>query len=212
MNLETDVIEIENWLQPDEILSLKQSVQLWKPEPSIPNAGHFANQLVSMQHYHDWYGDSDVADILQEKLEGIFGRFRVAECVYQELHLPWDIHCDYDRKNVQNPRPWRSVLIPLESSDSTTIIFKQTAEYNDFWKYKQTMPKSLDPISQEFWQENLDFCWPEDREWLTVDHVSKPWAQGNMLSFPRNRLHSSDNFHKKIIGPKRFIQILIDKI
>jgi hypothetical protein len=177
----------------------------------VPTAGHFAHQLVSVQYYHDWYQDSDVAVLLQDKLANIFGQFRIIECVYQELHLPWDIHCDYQRDTVGDARPWRSVLIPLESANSTTVIFKQTAEYNDFYKYKQSMPKTVDPVSEDFWQENLDFCWSEDREWLTIDHVSKPWTQGTMLSFPRNRWHSSDNFHKKIVGPKKFLQILIDK-
>jgi len=210
--MDNDVIEIENWIDQDAVQAIKQLVKQWQPEPSIPSAGHFANQLVSMQHFHEWQDDDELGKILSKPMQELFGMFRVAECVYQELHLPWDIHCDYLRKKLLDPRPWRSVLLPLQSADSVTVIFKETASYNDFWQYKETQPKSSDPVSQEFWQSYLDFCWPVDREWLTLDHVSKSWQPGNLLSFPRNRWHSSDNFHKKISGPKKFLQILIDRI
>ena len=212
MNLDTDIIELENWISQDAISSLKKIVKDWKPEPSLPLVGHFANQLVSMQHYHPWSDSDEVGQILSGPMKQLFGEFRVVECVYQELYLPWDIHCDYHRNNVSNAKPWRSVLIPLQSADSATIIFKQTAECNDFWKYKQSNPRSDHPVSEMIWQQYLDFCWPEDREWLTIDRISKKWVSGNLLSFPRNRLHSSDNFHKKTTVPKKFIQILIDKL
>lgn len=212
LNLDTDILEFENWISLDEIESLKEIVRLWTPEPSVPRAGHFANQLVSMQHYHLWSELDQLGQILSQRLRQIFGTFRVTECVYQELHLPWDIHCDYHRDHTPNAAPWRAILIPLEAADSVTIVFEQTAEYNDFYRYKQSNPKCNHPVDETFWKQYLDFCWPEDREWLTVDRVSKKWLPGSMFSLPRNRLHSSDNFHKRLDVSKKFIQILIDKL
>jgi hypothetical protein len=211
LNLDTDIIERDNWIGPTEIDSLRAIVENWQPTPSVPTAGHFANQLVSMQHYLRWSDCDAIGLILHKRLQQIFAVFRVTECVYQELYLPWDIHCDYHRPDVCDAKPWRAILIPLEPADSVTIIFKQTAEYNDFYRYKQSNPRADQPVDQAFWQQYLDFCWPEDREWLTVDCVSKKWLPGYMLSLPRNRLHSSDNFHKRLTQPKRFIQILIDR-
>lgn len=211
LNLDTDILEFENWISLIEVESLKEIVKDWTPEPSVPAAGNFANRLVSMQHYHQWSESDCIGQMLSNHLKQIFGTFLVTECVYQELYLPWDIHCDYHRDHTPKANPWRAVLIPLEAADSVTIVFKQTAEYNDFYRYKQSNPRSNQPVDEIFWKQHLDFCWPEDREWLTVDYVSKKWLAGSMFSLPRNRLHSSDNFHKRLDVPKKFIQILIDK-
>lgn len=211
-NTHNDIIEIQQWINPEQVQLLKDIVSNWEPTPSIPSGGHFANELVSMQHFYDWCDNDNLAQILLQPMQELFGAFRVSECVYQELHKPWDIHCDYTRNTLDNPDPWRSILIPLEAADSSTVIFKETADYNDFYKYKQTMPRSPTPVSAEFWQQHLDFCWAEDREWLTLDHVSHSWIPGNLLSFPRNRWHSSDNFHKRTDSPKKFLQILIDRV
>lgn len=206
-----DYIEIPSFLHDSEVSLIRHIVRGWQAVPSIPTNGHFPNRLVSLQYYHSWKDSDQLGKILAAKLQGIFGPYRVAECVYQELFLPWDIHCDYARDNL-DPRPWRSVLIPLQSADSCTILFHQTADYNDFWRYKQTMPRVNNPVDQDFWRDRLDFCWDDDREWLTVDKVSKTWEAGDLISFPRNRLHSSDNFHTRFQEPKRFLQILLDHV
>ena len=176
LNIDTDILEFADWITNSELQSLRTAVTAWIPEPSIPSQGNFANRLVSMQHYHEWDDKDAVGSILADKLRSVFGTFRVTECVYQELHLPWDIHCDfYKKNNVEDSNPWRSVLILLESAPSVTIIFKETSDSNFFWKYKQANPQSHDPVPLEFWQQHLDCCWPEDREWLTLDYVSESW-------------------------------------
>lgn len=146
MNIDTDIIEFPNWLNEVELQVLRDAVKTWAPEPSVPLQGNFANRLVSVQHYHEWSDADAVGRTLGHRLRSFFGDFAVAECVYQELYLPWDIHCDfYKKNNVEDSRPWRSVLLPLETAPSVTIIFKETSDSNFFWKYKQTQPLSTDP-------------------------------------------------------------------
>ena len=114
-------------------------------------------------------------------------------------------------RSVQGSAPWYTFIVPLDNYDSRTVIFDQSAaDYNDFYKYKQNNGKCEHPVDQQFWQENLSHCWPEDREYLSVKHVSEPWTAGSAVFFRRNFFHSSDNFHTKKIGPKKFLQILTD--
>lgn len=206
-----EIFEIDQWLSPKEISTLRDIVKTWTSVPSIAKEGHFPGQLIANQSWHQWDHSDEIGKIIGTKLDCLFQDYAVVECVYQELFLPWDIHADYDRP-TKFKSPWYSVLIPLESYDSNTIIFDQIAEYNDFWKYKQISKPANNPIDLDFWNNHLGFCWDDDRQYLSVRHVSKPWSAGNILCFPRNLLHSSDAFHKKILGPKCFIQILLDKI
>jgi len=190
---------------------IRQEVSTWTPQPTIYDYGVFPGQLISMQHFHDWQPGDVVDKIIGSKLHDLLGDFRVIECVYQELHRPWDIHCDFDR-GTADAKPWYTAIVPLHACPSSTVIFKQRMDYNDFSRFKQSNAKAEQPVDQDFWQQHLDFCWPEDREWLTVDHVSQSWSPGSLLLFPRDRIHSSDNFHKRIHEPKQFIQILVDHV
>ena len=204
------VFEIENLLTVTECDQLLSIMQQWPIKSFVPNAGRFKEQLVANQAWHNWSDSDKLSALLKPHLDSIYGSYHVAEAVYQELILPWDVHCDYDRPG-RVTTPWYAILIPLEDSASRTIIFNQTAEYNDFWKYKQLNQPIDNPVDLEFWQENLNHCWDDDRNYLSVQHVSKPWKRGNVLSLQRNVLHTSDNFHQKNIKPKKFLQILLDK-
>jgi hypothetical protein len=104
------------------------------------------------------------------------------------------------------------VLIPLEAAESRTIVFDQQAKYNDFWRYKLENSKVPDPVPQEFWDQWLDMCWPEDRLWLTVKEVFPAQRPGQLAAFRRNFFHSSDNFHRRQTQPKHFIQMILDEI
>jgi hypothetical protein len=72
-----------------------------------------------------------------------------AEIVFSQLHLPWDIHCDYARNN-SSKTPSFNLLIPLHDVDSRTILFNETTtDYNDFCKYKQVNTKAPCPVPKE---------------------------------------------------------------
>jgi len=147
----------------------------------------------------------------------------VREIAFQQLYLPWDIHCDltrqdinekniYTKQNLDRYVPFYNVLIPLHDVDSRTIIFDQTStDYNDFYLYKQKNAQVETPIDIKLWNKYLDMCWPEDRLWLTIKKVLPAQRAGQLIAFRRHYFHSSDNFHTRDVKCKHFIQLLLDK-
>jgi hypothetical protein len=212
MNTLKEIIEIENFLTDVELEQVNSTVEKWQMVPYYSNGGRFTKgSLIANQAIQPWDQSDQAVSIIKPKLDNLLGEYRVSELVLQELSLPWDVHTDYVRSSNVG-RPYYSVIIALSNCDSRTILFDQTAEHNDFYKFKQTNKKTTNPVDQNFWQNNLSHCWDEDREYLSLRYVSRPWKPGNLFSFQRNVLHSSDNFHTRTSYPKRFIQILTDKI
>jgi hypothetical protein len=207
-----EIIEIENFLTDVELEQVNAAVEKWQMVPYYSNGGRFAKgSLIANQAIQQWDQSDQAVSIIKPKLDNLLGKYCVSELVLQELSLPWDVHTDYVRSsNIGSPH--YSVIIALSNCDSRTILFDQTAEHNDFYKFKQNNKKTTNPVNPDFWQNNLSHCWEEDREYLSLRYVSRPWKPGNLLSFRRNVIHSSDNFHTRNLYPKKFIQILTDKI
>lgn len=128
------------------------------------------------------------------------------------LFKPWDIHSDFFLDTcAPGDRPYYNCLIPLEDAPSRTIIFDQkTSGANDFYIYKAHNHPVSTPIDEQFWNDNLDFCWPVDRQYLTVKQILPYQRTGQLNAFPRQYFHSSDNFHHRMDKPKHFIQVRID--
>lgn len=206
-----DIIEIENFLTAGELSKINTAVDQWNTVCYRSEGGRLPKgSLIANQALAQWDQSDSVVSIIKPKLDEMFGNYYVSELVLQELFLPWDVHTDYVRPNQQG-QPYYSVIIPLNTCDSRTILFDQTAEQNDFYKFKQNNKKIINPVNVDFWQNNLSHCQAEDREYLSLRYVSQPWKAGNLFSFRRNAIHSSDNFHTRISYPKKFIQILTDK-
>lgn len=170
---------------------------------------------------------SDLLPLMTETVKKVSEYFEnnivVREIAFQQLYLPWDIHCDLTREDLNKKNiyenshsdsyvPFYNILIPLHDVDSRTIIFNETStEYNDFWKYKKDNPKSKNPVDEKIWKQYLDMCWAEDREWLSIKEILPSQKSGQMLAFRRHFFHSSDNFHQRGVKSKHFIQLLLDK-
>jgi hypothetical protein len=91
-------------------------------------------------------------------------------------------------------------------------VFNQRANYKHFYLYKQQYSQVPEPIEQNFWNQNLAHCWPEDRLYLTV-HTVMPWQElGQLQVFRRELFHSSDCYHLRGISEKRFLQLYINEI
>lgn len=212
MNNNTQIFEIENFLTADELVQVTAAADQWTAVSHYANGGKFPKgSLIANQAVKAWDESDPAVDILKPKLHHLLGDCHVSELVLQELFLPWDVHTDYVRATNQG-QPYYSVIIPLNNSDSRTILFDQTYEQNDFYKFKQHNQKISNPVNLDFWNNNLSHCWDEDREFLSLRYVSRSWQAGSLFSFRRNILHSSDNFHTRLSYPKKFIQILTDKI
>ena len=182
-------------------------------DPFIDNHGVFKKQLVSEQTF---LSDDDLKQELFSKtlnlVQSVFPQNTyLIEAIYSKLHLPWDIHNDYvksDREMVH--QPFYNILIPLHDVDSRTIIFNQVADRKDFYLYKEKNQPVDNPISEEYWNQYLDYCWPEDRQYLTLQKEMPAQRAGQLIGFRRNIFHASDNFHTRNAGPKHLLQMLLD--
>jgi hypothetical protein len=206
-----DVFEIQNWASPDEIKQISNIVADWKRVEFRPDYGRWPGELIAVQRWHTWNDNDALGQLFKNRMTRLLGaNIKVVEVDYVELYLPWDIHSEASREE-KGSAPWYTFIVPLESYASRTLVFDQTAdEYNDFYRYKQSNSKAKMPVDLKFWEENLSHCWDEDREYLSLKYVSRDWVAGDTLFFKRNLFHSSDNFHTKKIGPKKFLQILTD--
>jgi hypothetical protein len=204
-----DIYELDQWITADEVQRLLAITSDWQKIEYVAKEGKFADQLVATQSFHQWNSTDELAQLLGKKITDVVGQHQVIEVDYVELSLPWDIHCDYVREN-KGRVPYYSLLLPLESCTSRTVFFDQTADYNDFWKYKKLNQPIEHPVDLDFWNKNLSHCWDDDRLYLSLKYVSHDWQAGNAIFFKRDLFHSSDNYHTRNNRPKKFLQILTD--
>lgn len=207
-----DIQEYRQWLTSAEVTQLEQLTSTWQVTPFVPNNGRFPNQLIANQHWHTWNDHDALGQLLKSKMESVLGNHKVVEVDYVELFLPWDIHGEAKRE-IKGSDRWYTMIIPFGNYPSRTIVFDQaSAEYNHFYLYKQNHTVSNYPVNLDFWNENLSHCWEEDRQYLSLKYVGHEWQRGDAMFFKRVQFHSSDNFHLRMTGPKRFLQILTDTI
>jgi len=206
-----DIFEIPDWVSSAELNEIANIVKDWERVDFRPDYGRFPGELIATQRWHTWNNNDELGLLLKERMNQVLGEnIKVVEVDYVELCLPWDIHSESSRP-LKGSSTWYTFIIPLESYESRTIIFDQTApDYNDFYKYKELNEKCSHPIDLNFWNDNLSHCWDEDREYLSLKYVGQNWKAGSTLFFKRNLFHSSDNFHVRQIGPKKFLQVLVD--
>lgn len=148
-----------------------------------------------------------------ERVKSLFPReVKINEILYSNLYLPWDVHTDYVR-NWPGQNPAGNFCVPLEDIDSRTIFFDQRGEYNEFYKYKESHGVLEDCLTEEFWDEHLNYCWPHDRQYLSSSYPLTPYhRRGQCIFIPRDLFHSSDNFHTRCPVPKRFLQVITDYV
>ena len=119
-----------------------------------------------------------------------------------QSYLPYDIHTDYYVKvdhvaEELKGIPYYTVLIPLANYKTHTVIFDQSADYNDFYIYKDKNPELENHISDEDWLKYCSHCWSEDQKWLTLETAAR-WRTGEMFAFDRRRFHCSANFSEAV--------------
>lgn len=206
------VIVKEDFFTINEIENLWHECRLsGTPKPFIDQWGVFKGQLVADQLFFDPNQLPYHINRAITQAQTIFGcPTKIVEVVYQQLHLPWDIHCDLECN--ANDRPYYNLLIPFHNVESRTVVFNQRADEHDaFWKYKQANKKLQTPVDQETWDRLLSMCWDEDREYLSIYQILPVQKVGQLVAFDRHHFHCSDSFHLWHAGTKHFLQVLLDK-
>lgn len=206
-----DIFVYENFFDRNFIKLLFDEVQTnGESVDFIDNIGIFKGQLIAKQKLFENVSLPNL-NIALEKIKNIFDCSIIfREILFQTLYLPWDIHSDWTPQD--SSESYYNLLIPLQDVESRTIIFDQrSSDTKHFYIYKQQKEKCANPIPVDIWEENLNFCWAEDREYLSIKQIMPYQKTGQLMGFLRDYYHSSDNFHTKNIGPKYFLQILVDR-
>ena len=127
---------------------------------------------------------------------------------YQLLYLPWDIHSDWE--STGDRVTYYNLVIPLEDAEASTILFDQRLSGSrNFSDYKDNNQPLADPVPEDVWNQHLGMCWPHDRPYLSIREILPKQRKGQLQGFRSDIIHSSDNFHEKMAGPKKFIQAML---
>ena len=136
--------------------------------------------------------------IVEQKLQTVLDPFTIEAAQILQVKLGSDLHTDYAVKRNQQEQdldgdPYYTLIIPHHDYNSHTVVFNESAEYNNFYMYKEKNEPLENYISNEDWQRYCSHCWPEDQTYLTLDKACS-WTKGKLLGFDRRRWHCSDNF------------------
>ena len=188
-----DTIHIDNFFTEDQLQLCENTASLMEATPTIHPYGVFPNQLIAkFTHLNeDKVVKNMFINIFANLLDCEKSKFDISELMVVTLHLPWDIHNDLHKNKIKPGfRYGWNFLIPLEDVNSRTIIFEQSSEdSNDFSEYKENHGKVPNPIDSKFWEDNLSFCWPHDREYLSLKEELPYQKRYQLLGFKRNIFH-----------------------
>lgn len=209
-----DILCINNYFTEPQLWLCEKNLEQIEASRAVHSYGVFPNQLIA--EFKHLSHDQEIMNMFYSSFSELFNCDKkiidIPSVYVTKLFLPWDVHSDLYLNYVKDGfRYGFNFLIPLHDVHSRTIIFDQWSETsNEFAEYKKVNSKVENPISEEFWQENLSMCWPIDREYLTIKKVLPYQKRGQLLGFNRKFFHSSDNFHVRGIKEKSFIQVRVD--
>jgi hypothetical protein len=144
----------------------------------------------------------DAKDIGLLKTAGVFdyvetliGKFDLSIGMFLDARVPYQIHTDYTKPEDEeiDINVGMAVLVPLETKNTSTIIFNQQCEQQDLVKSLPDLPEHVD---HKFWIKNLSHCNPWLRFKVSVKSVHT-WTRGHPILWHRLQLHSSNNFLDK---------------
>jgi hypothetical protein len=169
-------------------------------EPFFDIQGAWRGKVTSTQQWINI--ESDFVKFIKNKLYTIDAlKFNVIDGI-QILRSknPYDVHSDWVVTNNQVPiadpiinPPTYTVIIPIVDGDYKTIIFDQSAKYNNFSKYKKLNHKIENHCEDYEWDKYCGHCIKDDQKYLTIKEVFH-WKRGTMFVFDRRLFHCSANF------------------
>lgn len=193
----------------------------------LGQAGRHKGKKIAIWHDTDVDTLHGVPDIILPKLAQVLGYQPIIEDLHiLESNIPYMIHNDFITNHNLTPRtvdwfnshlPEYTFIIPIETANSTTIIFNEAYEtnnfdsksflINDFEQFKKIYvgDRSI-KLDKQFIIDNLTHLHPKELQYLTL-HSTHRWNKGTMFAVDRRYYHCSDNFIKKDVTYKKAIVI-----
>lgn len=209
-----DVFTKEIWAK-NEIDQVSKYLfsKLGPGQDCIDQHGIHKGNLVVNECPFDIYQHSFLVETIVNPIKKVFldhgAKFDVVFADRVILYRPWDVHTDYEKFESDNSY---NCLIPLDDTNSNTIVFDQSGNYKHFYMYKQKNTPVDNSVDEEFWNNNLAHCRPEDRKYLTVKDIGPPQKRGHAQFLKRTLFHSSDCFHLNGITSKKFLQLYVNEM
>jgi hypothetical protein len=207
-----DTLDIPNFLSDELIQQTTSRIYETSVDKTelVDKWGVWKGKHVTTQHWVPKDQAKYVFGEIVDKLRTILTRpFEIDQGQILQSHLAYDIHTDYfiqvDRVvDKLEGKPYYTLIIPLADFNSNTIVFNESAEYNEFYKYKEKNTQLLDHISDDDWSKYCSHCWKDDQKYLSLDAVCN-WQKGKLIGFDRHKFHCSDNFTQKIELKEAFV-------
>jgi len=211
-------LDISNFISLKEIKETETRVYKATDEKTefVDHWGVWKGKHVTTQHWVATDQLNSVFSIIQEKLQDVLSiPFEIEKGQILQSYLAYDLHTDYYVKvdHVAEKLagiPYYTLIIPLADFNSHTVVFNESANYNDFYIYKDKNQELEEYISDTNWSKYCSHCWPEDQKYLTLDKACS-WRQGKLIGFDRRRFHCSDNFTQKLERKDAFVLWLREK-
>jgi hypothetical protein len=185
--------------------------------PDLGKDGKHKGKKIATFHVTDIDTLHEVSDILLPKLSHVIGYQPIIEDLHiLDSNIPYLIHNDFTTSHNLTPRtvdwlnshlPDYTIIIPIETYNSVTVVFNEAYETNDFEQFKREYTGDLSvKLDKQFIIDNLTHLHPKDLRYLTL-HSTHKWNKGAMWAMDRRYYHCSDNFIKKDIDNKKAIVI-----
>lgn len=135
-----------------------------------------------------------IAEFLDRRLEGLLDQPATFNQIWSMIeYVPFEFHADWDFDNAPGKEIYYTILIPLETVNTRTIIANEAGDTNFFFEWKPRVKPISNHFSRDFFKQHLSHC-AKDQMYYLSHHATFEWRRGSLLAFDRRRWHASDNF------------------
>jgi|TARA_B110000902_G_scaffold244130_1_gene297061 hypothetical protein len=181
---------------------------LFQQDPST----HTTANYHIFEKFYDNPAWSNLVDIIQPKLEAEFSPdIRASHIHILDSWFPYGLHNDAEQPNMKiAPEPAWTLIIPLDTCDSTTYVFNERSGFKDpnlFARHYGIESHDLQTTGltqAEFDEDFAPITDPANLSYLTVETKYK-WKRGSCFAADRFKYHCSSNYLNKGIKHKRAI-------
>ena len=207
--MQIDTRTVDNFLSSEELATIEEMVMKIAPHENF-NITPQGSQVKSGDYYvFDYYDPAfqTIKHILDPKLSAEFG----PNLFMEQIHIfdcvdPYRVHSDIasgGKKSPVHTDPAWTLIIPLDTYDSHTIVFQEGSIIKEPQEYTKDVPPYANPtIDAATRQQYFSHIPGNVFDWLTIEDIFK-WKKGSMFAAARFKFHTSDNFLANGIPGKR---------